>query len=117
MKGKKPFGALFREYARRKGVDVASLRFLYLFRPLRHDETPKSVKGLLAIPCIEAVFVGRGLRDARRRRALARRRVGKSPAPQAPEDLAAKQDAAAKRALDAMYARALRDAEGVAYQQ
>ena len=43
-----------------------------------------------------------------RRRALARRRVGKSPAPQAPEDLAAKQDAAAKRALDAIYARAAR---------
>jgi hypothetical protein len=108
VKGKKPFGALFREYARRKGVDVASLRFLYLFRPLRHDETPKSVMSLPLIEdgCIQAVFLGRELHDTPPGRALARRRVGKS------EDLAAKQDAAAKRALDAIYARAARETGG-----
>ena len=65
---------------------MASLRFSYLGRPLRHDETPKSVMDLYLPMCIQVVFVGRGLRDARRRRALARRRVGKSPAPRASKD-------------------------------
>ena len=101
-------------YARRKGVDVASLRFLYQMRPLRHDETPKSVMSLPLFPCIQAVFLGRELHDTPRGRALARRRVSKS---QASEDLFAKQEAAAKRKLDEIYARAARGASGVAYEQ
>jgi len=58
MKGKTPFGALFREYARRKLVDVSALRFVYVSRHLRHDETPKSIKFLPDDLPIQVVFLG-----------------------------------------------------------